>query len=50
MKKYIFVILLLLAGLFFVFDPFNYWPLEGVGQPCSPMSLMPRCTGKVNFF
>jgi hypothetical protein len=50
MKKYIIIILLLSAGLLFVFDPFNWLPLEGVGKPCSPMSLYPRCTGKINFF
>jgi hypothetical protein len=47
--KYIFIIFLI-AGLFFVFDPFNIWPLEGIGQSCNPMSLQPRCTGKINFF
>jgi hypothetical protein len=49
-KKILFVILLLLAGLFFVFDPFDWWPMTEVGKPCSPMSLYPRCTGKINFF
>ena len=51
MKKYIIIILLLSAGLLFVFDPFNWLPIEDlVGTPCTPMSLYPRCTGKINFF
>ena len=50
LKSIIFVILFVSAGLFFVFDPFNFWPLTEVGKPCPPMSLMPRCTGKINFF
>jgi hypothetical protein len=49
-KKYIIIILLLSAGLFFVVDPFNLWPMPEIGKPCSPMSLQPRCTGKINFF
>ena len=49
--KYIIIILLLLAGLLFVVDPFNWWPIDNlVGKLCSPMSLQPRCTGKINFF
>ena len=48
--KYIIIILLLLAGLLFVVDPFNWWPIGEVGKACSPMSLQPRCTGKINFF
>ena len=51
MKKYIMVGLIILAGLFFVFDPFNWWPIKDlVGKPCPPMSLYPRCTEKINFF
>jgi len=50
MKKYIIIILLLLAGLMFVFDPFGWWPMPEIGKPCTPMSLQPRCTGKINFF
>ena len=50
LKSVIFVIIFVSAGLLFVFDPFNWWPLERVGEPCSPMSLYPRCTGKINFF
>ena len=51
MKKKIVFILVLLVGLFFVFDPFVWWPIDNlVGKPCPPMSLLPRCTGKINFF
>ena len=50
MKKYVFVILLLVAGLMFVFDPFGWWPMPEIGIPCNPMSLQPRCTGKINLF
>ena len=31
--KYIIIILLLSAGLMFVFDPFGWWPIENVGKP-----------------
>ena len=51
LKSVIFVIIFVSAGLFFVFDPFEWWPKKDlVGKPCSPMSLYPRCTGKINFF
>jgi len=49
-KKIIIVVLVLLAGIWFVIDPYNWWPLTEVGKPCSPMSLYPRCTGRINFF
>ena len=50
-KKYIYAGIFIVAGLFFVFDPFNLWPVDNlVGKSCSPMSLQPRCTGKINFF
>ena len=48
-KKIIIVVLVLLAGIWFVVDPFNWWPVVEVGKPCSPMSLYPRCTGKIIF-
>ena len=49
-KKIIIVVLVLSAGIWFVVDPFNWWPMTEVGKPCSPMSLYPRCTGRINFF
>ena len=49
-KKIIIVVLVLLAGIWFVIDPYNWWPVVEVGKPCSPMSLYPRCTGRINFF
>ena len=51
MKKYIYAGIFIVAGLFFVFDPFDWWPIKDlIGKPCNPMSLQPRCTGKINFF
>ena len=48
--KYIFIILLL-VGLFFVIDPFAWWPIDHlVGKPCIPENVSPRCTGIINFF
>jgi len=49
-KKMLMVILLLLAGIWFVIDPYNWWPVVGVGEPCDPISETPRCTGRINFF
>jgi uncharacterized protein YggT (Ycf19 family) len=48
--KYVYIILLLLAGIWFVIDPFNWWPLDAVGKVCEPLSQSIRCTGKINFF
>ena len=51
LKSVIFVIIFVSAGLFFVFDPFDWWSIKDlVGKPCPPMSLYPRCTGNINFF
>ena len=48
--KYIFI-LLLFFGLFFVFDPFAWWPIDNlVGKPCTPENPAPRCNGIINFF
>jgi hypothetical protein len=47
--KYIYIVLLILAGIWFLIDPLNWWPMQEVGKPCSPMSLYPRCTGKIIF-
>jgi len=49
LKSMVFIIIFLLVGIFFVIDPFNWWPLEEVGISCNPMSLSPRCTGKITF-
>jgi len=44
----------LLFGLFFIIDPFKWWPIEhlvGKGKtPCTKESTKPSCTGKINFF
>ena len=50
MKKYIIIIILIIVGLMFIFDPFGLWPMHEIGIPCNSMSLQPRCTGKINFF
>ena len=54
MKKYIFIILLLLACLFFLVDPFKLWPIDqliGKGRvPCTLEDTRPTCTGKINIF
>ena len=54
MKKYIIAVLFISAGLFFVFDPYNWWPIDhlvGKGKtPCIPEDVRPTCTGKINFF
>ena len=51
LKSVIFIIIFASAGLFFVFDPFDWWSIKDlVGKPCPPMSLYPRCTGNINFF
>tara|TARA_B000000460_G_C21462184_1_gene368540 strand:+ start:178 stop:333 length:156 start_codon:yes stop_codon:yes gene_type:complete len=51
MKKFIIAGIFLFFGLMFVFDPFNWWPIENlVGKPCTPENVSPRCTGKINFF
>ena len=51
MKKKIVFILLLLTGLLFVVDPFNWWPIDHlINKVCTPENLSPRCTGKINFF
>ena len=52
-KKYVYVGILILACMFFLIDPFNWWPIE-VGKPCTPMMthedlLRPTCTGKIIF-
>jgi regulatory protein YycI of two-component signal transduction system YycFG len=49
LKSMVFIIIFLLVGIFFVIDPFNWWPLEEVGIPCNSMSLSPRCAGKITF-
>jgi hypothetical protein len=54
MKKCIITVLLLLAGLFFVVDPFKLWPTDhliGKGRvPCTLEDTRPTCTGKLNIF
>ena len=54
MKKYMIAGVLLLASLLFVFDPFNWWPIDhliGKGRvPCTLEDTRPTCTGKLNIF
>jgi hypothetical protein len=51
MKKKIVFILLLLIGLLFVVDPFNWWPIDHlINKVCTPEDMRPVCTGKINFF
>ena len=44
----------LLFGIFFIIDPFKWWPIDhlvGKGKiPCAKESTKPSCTGKINFF
>ena len=55
-KKMIYATMIttLLFGLFFIIDPFKWWPIEhlvGKGKtPCTKESTKPSCTGKINFF
>ncbi len=49
--KYIIFVVIISFGIFFVVDPFKWWPIE-VGNPCtsdSSDSLRPTCTGKIIF-
>ena len=49
--KYIIIILLLSAGLLFVVDPFNWWPIDHlINKACTPEDTRSVCTGKINFF
>ena len=52
--KYMIAVLLLLASLFFVVDPFKLWPIDhliGKGRvPCTLEDKRPTCTGKLNIF
>jgi hypothetical protein len=48
--KYVYIVMVLLAGILFLVDPFGWMTMPEVGKECSPMSLYPRCTGKINFF
>ena len=52
--KYMYAGLFIVAGLFFVLDPFNWWPIDhlvGKGRtPCQIEDKRPTCTGKVNIF
>ena len=54
MKKYMIAVLLLLASLFFVVDPFKLWPTDhliGKGRvPCTLEDTRSTCTGKLNIF
>ena len=51
MRRIIIAGIFILAGLFFVFDPFNYWPIDHlINKVCTPEDIRPVCTGKINFF
>ena len=49
MKQYIIFGILILVCMFFLIDPFNWWPIE-VNKPCTSDSVRPTCTGKIKFF
>jgi hypothetical protein len=54
MKFIAVMITTLLFGIFFIIDPFKWWPIDhlvGKGKtPCTKESTKPSCTGKINFF
>ena len=50
-KKYIYAGIFIVAGLLFVVDPFNWWPIDHlINKVCTPEDMRPVCTGKINFF
>lgn len=53
MKKYMFAVLFLLTSIFFLVDPFNWWPIDHLtGKnriPCASDDIRASCTGKIIF-
>jgi hypothetical protein len=54
MKKYLYAGIFVIGGLLFIFDPFDWWPIDdkvGKGRiPCQVEDTRPTCTGKIIFF
>jgi hypothetical protein len=54
MKKYTIITIFAIPILFFIIDPFNWWPIDHlVGDkkaPCTTEDIRPTCTGKIIFF
>ena len=52
-KRVIIAGIFITAGLFFIIDPFNLWPIDhlvGKGRPpCILEDTRPTCTGKIIF-
>ena len=50
-KKYIYAGIFIVAGLLFVVDPFNWWPIDHlINKACTPEDMRPVCIGKIKFF
>ena len=54
MNKHKFIIIMSILGLFFIVDPYKWWPIDHlVGDkkaPCTVEDKRPTCTGKIIFF
>ena len=54
MNKYIKIVIIAIPILFFIGDPYKWWPIEHlVGKnkiPCTLEDTRPTCTGKLKFF
>ena len=54
MNKYTKIVIIAIPILFFVFDPYKWWPIDHlVGDkktPCTVEDKRPTCTGKIIFF
>ena len=54
MKKYTIITIFAIPILFFIIDPFNWWPIDHlVGEkriPCQVEDKRAECTGKIKFF
>ena len=54
LHKYTKIIIISIPILFFIVDPFKWWPIEHlVGKnkaPCITEDIRPTCTGKLKFF
>lgn len=54
MNKHKIIVIMLILILFFVVDPYKWWPIDHlVGDkktPCTVEDKRPTCTGKIIFF
>ena len=54
MNKYIKIVIIAIPILFFIGDPYKWWPIEHlVGKnkaPCTLEDTRSTCTGKIIFF